>query len=98
MKRLVKQFLEDRRGSLQVTVFASVIIFATFIVWLATFGPVFMVIDQLVTLVNAPQLTNIVRLCNIAAGLCLICEIVACLIWAVASSFKREAQTFGGDF
>jgi hypothetical protein len=76
-----------------------VLIIATFIVWLATFTPVLMVIDMLTGLIVVPELNNIIRLCNIAAGAVLICEVAAYLIWMVASAFKQEDQTyFGGSF
>jgi hypothetical protein len=79
-------------------VLAIVLIFTTFIVWLVTFTPVFIVIDRLVLLTDLPNVANIIKLCNIAAGCCLLCEVISYLIWALASAFKRETQTYYGGF
>jgi hypothetical protein len=98
-----KRFFGDCRGSLQVNVLAIVLIIVTFIVWIATFSPIFMVIDRLLELpivYDTARIMSIVRLCNIVAGISLLCEVISYIIWAVASEFKREDQTFayGGMF
>ena len=97
MTGFVKRFLDDCRGGLQVNVLAIVFIIATLIIWVATFTPVFMMIDMLLSFtVASPEVLNIVRICNIASGLVLLSEIAAYIIWAIASEFKREDQTFPG--
>lgn len=85
----------DRSGGVRVTLLAVVFIIATFIVWVATFSSIFYAIDSLLAVVVLPrQAMSLISLCHLIAGVSLVCEVVAYIIWAVASAFQREDQTF----
>ena len=88
------RFLKDNRGALRVNVIAMIGIITTFIVWIALFTPTFLVIDMLDGYAANPEVTKLIRICSIGAGLVLICEVLAYLIWAFASAFKKEDQTY----
>jgi len=95
---LLKQLQQNQQGTLRVSILCIIFIIVTFMIWVATFTPVVLVINQLSTLSTAPEVAKIIRLCNIAIGLCLICEITAYLIWMFADAFKREEQSYFGGF
>jgi hypothetical protein len=92
----LRRFVGDRRGGLRVSLIGVAMIIVTFMVWLATFSATFMVVDMLTALNSSPEVMRTVRICNIAAGLCLISEIVGYLIWMFVDAFRREEQTYYG--
>jgi integral membrane sensor domain MASE1 len=93
--KLFNRLRSDRSGSVASVVVAVVFIFVVFIIWVSTVSPTFYALDMLMEYVDLPiQASTVVRICRISSGLALLCGVIAFVIWAVASAFRREDQTF----
>lgn len=90
-------------GNMSVAIIAIVTIPVTFLAWIVTWTPIAEMTDILAAMTSSPDALRVYELAHNVAGWLLLAEIITVVVWWIASSFKREGQTYpvtvgGGNY
>jgi len=102
VRRLViinfSRFWRDRQGGVRVGVICICMVIVSFLAFILTWRVTDSIIGVISGMTNDIRVYRVFKLINISAGCVLVGTILLYVVWWVASSFKREDQTyFGGS-